>query len=117
MDKFEVQKKVFTQDGKNLDLEQFSWDEKAKVFQTNISLLKFNFKGIKNIIFIANNRSHFEAGDGCIFDVDCDCFGCTDEYSIEFPDIPSDKVLKFNKNSELGYDVIDKNTVEYFKNK
>ena len=73
MTKLEVQQRVL-KDGKPLDLDLFTWDEKAKVFSSLEDRLVLDFKN--------NNSCTFRTGSACTFDTGSFCTfktgsGCT----------------------------------------
>ena len=72
MNKEEIQKRV-SQNGKSLDFDKFSWDEKTRTFFTNECYLVLDFKDINNIIFKAGDGCTFDTGYGCTFDTGCRC--------------------------------------------
>jgi len=73
MTKKEVQKRVL-QNGRQLDLDKFEWDEKTKTFSSDEDYLVLDFKDVYDCTF--------KTGNGCTFKTSSDCtfktsFRCT----------------------------------------
>ena len=80
MIKQEVQQRIL-QNGKLLDLDKFSWDEKTKTFFTIEDNLVLDFKGVDSVKFITGSYCNFNTssdcnfitGNYCIFKTGSDC--------------------------------------------
>jgi hypothetical protein len=87
MNKIEVQQRVL-QNGKPLDLDKFSWDEKTRTFSTLEHGLVLDFTGIDGYTFITGSlcifitRAHctFIIGDNCTVDTGSYCTFKTGSY-------------------------------------
>lgn len=66
MTKLEVQKRVL-KNGKPLDLELFTWDEKTKTFSSTENGLVLDFRYINNVTFKTGYNCTFSTGDSCTF--------------------------------------------------
>ena len=66
MKKLEVQKRVL-QNGKEIDLDLFSWDEKTNTFSSAEDDLVIDFLGIHNCTFKTGSDCTFKTGSSCTF--------------------------------------------------
>jgi hypothetical protein len=79
MKKLEIQKRVL-QNGKPLDLDDFTWDENSRTFSTSESYLVLDFKDINSCSFITGYECTFDTGSYCSFNTGFDCTFKTGSY-------------------------------------
>ena len=72
MDKKEVQARVL-KNGKPLDLDLFSWDEKTNTFSSDEYSLVLDFSDILDCTFKTGSGCTFKTGSGCTFDTSWSC--------------------------------------------
>ncbi len=72
MNKKEVQKRVL-QNGEQLALDKFEWDEKAEVFSTTESNLVLDFKDVNCVTFTTGSDCTFTTGSYCTFTTGYQC--------------------------------------------
>jgi len=81
---------LVTKYGKELDKNDYTWDEKNKVFSANRSHLVLDFSNYYGVTFTTGSHCIFKTGPACTFNTDYDCAfytGCncifnTDSYCI-----------------------------------
>jgi len=72
MDKEEVQKRVLHR-GKQIELYDFSWDEKTKTFSSDLDNLVLDFSCIDDCNFITGYGCKFKTGSYCNFKTGFNC--------------------------------------------
>jgi len=89
MKKIEIQQRVL-QNGKPLDLDKFTWDEKTNTFSSKENNLVLDFNGVTNCtfntgsdcIFKTCSNCIFKTGDSCTFKIRGNCTFNTGDNSI-----------------------------------
>jgi hypothetical protein len=79
MTNLEVKQRVL-KDGKPLDLDLFTWDEKTRTFSSPEDCLVLDFSGIPYCTFKTGSDCTFDTGPNCTFKTDSDCTFDTGPY-------------------------------------
>ena len=72
MNKKDIQKRI-TKNGIEINLKDFSWDNKTNIISTNLDGYIFDFNDIDNINFITGSYCTFNTGSNCTFNTEFNC--------------------------------------------
>ena len=113
MTKIEIQNRIL-KNGKQLDLDLFSWDKNTRTFSSKENNLILDFSDIDNLVFNTGSDCTFKTGSDCTFKTGSDCVIIRrDKYQII--ESKENEIIKLNPYGIKGY-ISSKDGNKYYLN-